>query len=55
MFYSKKLIKFKNIRHGFFNREGGFSKGIYKSLNCGFVSDDKINHVRSNNKDKILL
>ena len=48
MFYSKKLIKFKNIRHGFFNREGGFSKGIYKSLNCGFGSDDKINHVRKN-------
>ena len=26
MFCSKKLIKFKNIRHGFFNREGGVFK-----------------------------
>ena len=45
MIYSKKLIKFKNITHGFFNREGGFSKGIYKSLNCGLGSEDKIEVV----------
>ncbi len=48
MFYSKKLKRFKNIRHGFFNREGGFSKGIYKSLNCGLGSEDKIEVVRKN-------
>ena len=48
MFYSKKLKKFKNIRHGFFNREGGVSKGIYKSLNCGLGSNDKIKNVRKN-------
>ena len=48
MFYSKKLKKFKNIGHGFFNRDGGFSKGIYKSLNCGIGSDDKIALVRKN-------
>ena len=41
MFRSKKLSKFKNIRHGFFNRNGGASKGIYKSLNCGRGSNDK--------------
>ena len=35
MFKSKKLSKFKNIRHGFFNRQGGVSKGIYRGLNCG--------------------
>ena len=50
MFYSKKLIKFKNIRHGFFNREGGISKGIYKSLNCGLGSEDKIKNIRKNIK-----
>ncbi len=65
MFYSKKLKKFVNISHGFFNREGGFSKGIYKSLNCGIGSDDKIENVRKNiekvckkigcNKNKIIL
>ena len=48
MFCSKKLIKFKNIRHGFFNREGGVSKGIYKSLNCGTGSKDKIKNIKKN-------
>ena len=48
MFCSKKLIKFKNIRHGFFNREGGVSKGIYKSLYCGPGSKDTINNIKKN-------
>ena len=48
MLYSKKLIKFQNIRHGFFNREGGVSKGIYKSLNCGPGSKDKIKNIKKN-------
>ena len=48
MIYSKKLIKFKNITHGFFNREGGVSKGIYKSLNCGPGSKDKIKNIKKN-------
>ena len=44
MYFSKKLKKFKNIKHIFFSRKGGFSKGIYKSLNCGQGSkDSKIN------------
>ena len=45
MFKSKKLSKFKMIRHGFFNRFGGVSKGIYKGLNCGLGSYDKIRDV----------
>ena len=40
MFYSKKLNKFKGIKHCFFSRKGGFSKGLYKSLNCGKGSKD---------------
>ena len=48
MFKSKKLGKFKTIEHGFFNRKGGFSKGIYKSLNCGIGSKDKIKDVKKN-------
>ena len=48
MFKSKKLNKFKNISHGFFNQKGGVSKGIYKSLNCGVGSKDKIENVKSN-------
>ncbi len=48
MLKSEKLSKFKKINHGFFNRDGGFSKGIYKSLNCGIGSNDKKKHVIKN-------
>ena len=41
MFYSKKLKKLKKVRHCFFSRKKGFSKGVYKSLNCGRGSNDK--------------
>ena len=50
MFFSKKLIKQKNISHGFFNRKGGESKGIYKSLNCGLGSNDQRTRVSANLK-----
>jgi len=48
MFYSKKLKKFKNISHCFFTRRGGFSKGIYKSLNCGKGSRDSQKNISKN-------
>ncbi len=48
MFYSKKLKREKDIKHGFFNRNGGRSKGIYKSLNCGRGSHDKKKYVKKN-------
>ena len=48
MFYSKKLKKFKNIKHCFFSRKGGYSKGIYKSLNCGKGSKDSKKNVYKN-------
>ena len=47
---SKQLLKHKRISHGFFNRNGGKSKGIYKSLNCGLGSNDKINRIKANLK-----
>ena len=50
MIKSKKLSKFKNIKHGFFNKKGGKSKGIYKSLNCGIGSSDSKKNVRNNLK-----
>ena len=50
MIISKKLKKFKNIKHGFFNRKGGVSSGIYKSLNCGIGSQDKKKNVLKNLK-----
>ena len=48
MFYSKKLRKCKKITHCFFSRKGGFSKGIYKSLNCGKGSKDNQKDVVKN-------
>ena len=48
MINSKKLSKFSEISHGFFNKDGGVSKGIYESLNCGIGSKDKKNNVERN-------
>ena len=48
MFFSKKLQKFGNVKHCFFSRKDGFSKGNYKSLNCGMGSDDKKENVLKN-------
>lgn len=48
MFYSNKLKKFKNINHCFFSRKRGFSKGIYRSLNCGRGSKDNKDNVNKN-------
>jgi polyphenol oxidase len=45
---SKKLTKIKNLKHGFFNREGGKSSNIYKSLNCGPGSKDKALNIKKN-------
>jgi polyphenol oxidase len=47
---SKKLSKFQEIKHGFFNKYGGKSEGIYKSLNCGIGSSDTKKNVRNNLK-----
>jgi len=48
MFYSKKFKKFNNIKHCFFSRKRGFSKGIYQSLNCGKGSKDNKKNVFRN-------
>ena len=47
---SKKLTKFKNIAHGFFGKKGGVSSGIYRTLNCGPGSNDKVTNVKKNLK-----
>ena len=36
------------IRHGFFGRAGGVSRGLYRSLNCGYGSGDDADAVREN-------
>ena len=48
MIKSKKLSKIKTIKHGFFNKSGGQSKKIYKSLNCGPGSKDNPLNVKKN-------
>ena len=48
MIKSKKLSRIKDLKHGFFNRMGGQSKNIYKSLNCGPGSNDKKINVKKN-------
>ena len=48
MFFSKKLKKFENIKHCFFSRKNGFSKGYYESLNCGLGSNDKKENILKN-------
>ena len=48
MFYSKQFNEFKNVKHTFFSKKKGFSKGIYKSLNCGLGSDDNKNDIIKN-------
>ena len=35
MYFAKELNKFSNIKHCFFSKNGGVSKNIYNSLNCG--------------------
>lgn len=48
MFCSNKLSEFKNIKHYFFSRKNGVSKGVYESLNCGPGSNDKKENIKKN-------
>jgi YfiH family protein len=48
MFCASSLESCDGIRHGFFTRQGGVSKGVYGSLNCGLGSRDDAENVRLN-------
>ena len=48
IFYSKKINKITGLKSFFFSRKKGLSKGIYKSLNCGWGSHDKKQIVKNN-------
>ena len=48
MFFGSKLKGIKNLKHCFISRKNGFSKGFYKSLNCGPGSLDKKENVLKN-------
>jgi YfiH family protein len=45
---SPSLSALPGIRHAFFTREGGVSRGIYASLNAGLGSHDVPENVREN-------
>ena len=50
MFFSNQLKNISNLKHCFFSRKNGVSKGIYNSLNCGLGSkDDKKNVIQNIN------
>ena len=48
MFYTKNLRTNNEIKHCFFSRNNGTSKGIYKSLNCGIGSKDSKDNIQNN-------
>ena len=50
MIKSKIFGQHKDISHGFFNSLGGYSNGIYKSLNCGIGSKDNNISINKNLK-----
>ena len=50
MLFSKKLKKYHGLSHCFYNRTGGQSKGIFKSLNCGEGSLDNKQKKKKNIK-----
>lgn len=45
---ASNLSDLGGIRHGFFTRAGGVSRGVYASLNGGVGSEDHPDHVREN-------
>ena len=48
MIHAAALRAIPNIRHGFFTRHGGVSRGLYASLNGGLGSQDEAENVREN-------
>jgi polyphenol oxidase len=47
---SPMLAQLRNVRHGFFTRQGGVSEGIYASLNGGLGSQDAADRVAENRR-----
>lgn len=48
MVEAQTLSQLPDIRHGFFDRSGGTSPGLYSSLNCGLGSGDDKDIVLNN-------
>jgi YfiH family protein len=48
MMIEASILALDGVRHGFFTREGGVSRGFYASLNGGTGSNDNAEHVTEN-------
>jgi polyphenol oxidase len=48
MIHLASLDAMSGVRHAFFTRRGGVSKGLFESLNCGFGAGDVEEHVARN-------
>lgn len=48
MITAGNLSSLEGVSHAFFTRQGGVSKGLYASLNCGVGSNDDERHVVEN-------
>jgi len=55
MLTAANLAKIKTIRHGFFTREGGVSKGLLASLNCGYSGGDDTDVVVENRNHAMTM
>lgn len=49
-FKTHDALNLSGIKHGFFGRQGGVSRGTYDSLNAGLGSDDDAGHVLENRR-----
>ena len=45
-----EISKLDNVKHGFFTRKGGVSKGLYDSLNLGAGSKDNKSNIEENRR-----
>ncbi|HEY8004290.1 MAG TPA: peptidoglycan editing factor PgeF [Phenylobacterium sp.] len=47
---TSRVLAVEGVRHAFFTRDGGVSRGLYASLNVGLGSDDDPRDVRENRR-----
>ena len=54
-FTSQNLTDIPWLKHGFFTRNGGFSNGVFKSLNCSLGSSDNKQNVLKNRNQIVKI
>lgn len=55
MILANALSDCRRVRHCFFTRQGGVSRGIYASLNCGYGSNDERAKVTENRRRALAV